>query len=152
MSYERTQVGYTPIPYAIFSIGMVVFMAQVDEQSPGWVIPLTAVFLFVIFLILLAFNWLRVTVDEQEVTAAFALGKPHRTFALVDVESVQRVRNKWFYGWGVRKTPHGWMYNVWGLDAVELRFADGTAFRIGTDDPDGLEAAVSLGASGARTA
>ena len=142
MSYEHTQVGYTPIPYALFSIGMVVFMAQVDEQSSGWVIPLTAVFLFVIFLILLAFNWLKVTVDDQGVTAAFALGKPHRTFALIDVESIQRVRNRWFYGWGVRKTPHGWMYNVWGLDAVELELTSGRRFRIGTDEPDQLAAAV----------
>ena len=152
MTYQHTQAGYTPIQYALFSIGMVVFMAIVDDESPGWVVPLTAVFLAAIFLVLLAFNWLRVTVDDQAVSAAFALGKPHRVFALRDISAVEQVRNRWYYGWGVRRTPSGWMYNVWGFDAVELQLADGTVFRIGTDDAERLLAVVSLGASGARTA
>ncbi len=53
------------------------------------------------------------------------------------------VRNSWWYGWGVRKVPGGWMYNVWGYDAIELELASGKVFRIGTDDPDGLLAALT---------
>ena len=34
---------------------------------------------------------------------------------------MELVRNKWWHGWGVRWVPGGSMYNVWGLDAVELR-------------------------------
>jgi len=36
----------------------------------------------------------------------------------------------------------GWMYNVWGLDAVELNLTSGKVFRIGTDEPAELLAAV----------
>ena len=56
---------------------------------------------------------------------------------------MRAVRNKWIYGWGIRRLPGGWMYNVWGLDAIELDLVSGKRFRIGTDDPDGLLAAIT---------
>ena len=43
----------------------------------------------------------------------------------------------------MRKIRNGWMYNVWGLDAVQLELQSGKSFRIGTDDPDGLVAALN---------
>jgi hypothetical protein len=36
------------------------------------------------------------------------------------------------------------MYNVWGLDAVELELQSGKKFRIGTDEPAELLAILSL--------
>jgi hypothetical protein len=36
------------------------------------------------------------------------------------------------------------MYNVWGLDAVEVELSSGKVFRIGTNDPENLLAAISL--------
>ena len=56
---------------------------------------------------------------------------------------MRRVRNKWWYGYGVRKVPNGWMYNVAGLDAVELELGEDRVFRIGTDDPAALMAALT---------
>ena len=32
--------------------------------------------------------------------------------------------------------PSGWMFNVSGLDALELVLANGKRFRIGTDNPN----------------
>ena len=55
-----------------------------------------------------------------------------------------QVRNSWIQGWGVRKVTRGWMYNVWGLDAVEIELNSDEVFRIGTDDADALQAAISL--------
>ena len=38
---------------------------------------------------------------------------------------------------------HGfWLYNVSGFDAVELRLKSGDVYRLGTDDPEGLSAAL----------
>ena len=42
-----------------------------------------------------------------------------------------------------RRTQLGWMFNVSGLDAVELSLASGARFRIGTDRPG--EVMVALG-------
>ncbi len=35
-----------------------------------------------------------------------------------------------------------WLFNVSGRDAVELKMKSGRTYRIGTDRPDALEAAV----------
>jgi hypothetical protein len=53
------------------------------------------------------------------------------------------VRNPWYYGWGVRLTPHGILYNVSGLNAVELLLDDGRRVRVGTDEPDALVRALA---------
>jgi len=45
------------------------------------------------------------------------------------------VRNKWWWGWGIRRIHDGWLYNVSGLNAVELVMGNGKKFRIGTDQP-----------------
>jgi hypothetical protein len=65
-----------------------------------------------------------------------------RTIALADIQSVRTVRNPWYYGWGLRLIPGGWMWNVSGLDAVELKLRSGKLFRIGTDEPELLRSAI----------
>jgi hypothetical protein len=52
------------------------------------------------------------------------------------------VRNRWYYGWGIRITPRGWLYNVSGLDAVELALKNGKCVRIGSDEPHALARAI----------
>lgn len=96
----------------------------------------------VVALLLASFGSLEVRVDEEAVKLRFGVGLIRRTIALDRIESAARVRNRWWYGWGIRLTPHGWLWNVAGLDAVELRLTDGKLFRIGTGDPEGLEGAL----------
>lgn len=89
------------------------------------------------------FSSLTVTVDEQAVDARFGPGGLiGRRILLSEVVSCRQVRNEWWYGWGIRWIGTGWLYNVSGLDAVEVTLRDGERFRIGTDDPDGLSAAL----------
>jgi hypothetical protein len=52
------------------------------------------------------------------------------------------VRNHWWNGFGIRMTTGFRLYNVSGLDAVELRLRSNETRRIGTDDPQGLAAAL----------
>ena len=52
------------------------------------------------------------------------------------------VRNPWWYGWGIHLTPRGWLYDVGGLDAVELALSDGSRLRIGSDEPAALARAL----------
>ncbi|MGF1445411.1 MAG: hypothetical protein ACFBRM_04340 [Pikeienuella sp.] len=58
------------------------------------------------------------------------------------IVSAEPVENRWWYGWGIRATPHGWLYNVSGLSAVEITMADGSRLRIGTDAPMELTEAI----------
>jgi hypothetical protein len=87
------------------------------------------------------FTALTVTVQRGSVTVSFR-GVFRKRVYLAEVVDVQPVRNTWMTGWGIRWLRIGWMWNVAGLDAVELRYHDGTIFRIGTDEPQKLAAAI----------
>jgi hypothetical protein len=94
------------------------------------------------------FSSLTVEVSGNEICWYFGPGLWHYRVALSDIEGVRIVRNNWLNGFGIRARP-GWrLYNVSGLDAVELRLKTGDIRRIGTDDPRGLAAALKrLGAA-----
>ena len=94
--------------------------------------------------IVLLFSRLEATVSDGRIVVAFGFGRPHREIEMADVTAVRQVRNTWIQGWGIRKITNGWMYNVWGLDAVEVELSSGDVFRIGTDDPENLLAAIAL--------
>ena len=89
------------------------------------------------------FGSLTVEVDEEELRHWFGPGFWKKSYQLLDIESAKVVRNSWFWGWGIRLTPHGWLYNVSGLDAVQLQLRSGRKLRIGTDDPQGLIEVIS---------
>lgn len=88
------------------------------------------------------FHALTVEIDREHLHARFGPGLIRRRVPLREIRSASVVRNRWYYGWGIRLTPHGWLWNVSGFDAVEVAFADGRRFRIGTDRPDELCAAI----------
>lgn len=112
----------------------------------GWNAPvgysLYGVVLLLVVLLLL-FGSLTVEVEDEELKHWFGPGFWKKAYALQDIESVKQVRNSWIFGWGIRITPHGWLYNVSGLDAVQVQVRSGRKFRIGTDDPQGLFDAIS---------
>ena len=85
---------------------------------------------------------LTVVVDAQSVSASFGWGWPRRRIARSEIERAAHVRNSWWYGWGIRKIRKGWMFNNAGRDAIELTLRSGTLFRIGTDQPGELLAAI----------
>ena len=143
MPYERVQWGWTWLVYVLVAVPFTVFMFAVADEGEGeTVVVWTAVFLIALLVILVIFSRLEVRSDTQVVVTSFGFGWPSKTVELSEVAQVRAVRNQWYYGWGVRKLTNGWMYNVWGLDAVELQLASQRRFRIGTDEPEPLVAAI----------
>jgi hypothetical protein len=65
-----------------------------------------------------------------------------KSVPLSELQSAEKVRNKWWWGWGIRYYGKGWLYNVSGLDAVEITLKSGKKMRLGTDDPEGLVTAL----------
>lgn len=103
----------------------------------------------VVFIVpLLLFHSLQVQVTATAVHLAFGVGLISKTIPLDQISSSDPVRNRWYYGFGIRYTFMGWMWNVSGLDAVEVTYTNGKRFRIGTDDPQGLAAAISRATQG----
>lgn len=94
-------------------------------------------------LILVLFHSLNVCVNKNDITIAFGIGVIRKHFAVGDVARASRVRTHWYNGWGIRKIPKGWLFNVSGRDAVQIEMRNGKVFRIGTDQPDQLLAAIN---------
>ncbi|MDH3402464.1 MAG: hypothetical protein OES32_16810 [Acidobacteriota bacterium] len=151
ISYSHRQPGFflwlTMIVAAVFIFSVTKLMS--GEAPPDsrvilrWIPLATAAVLLVIGWL---FGSLTVTIDEEKIVAAFGPGWPRKTVRLASVHGVRPVRNSWWYGWGIRYTPHGWLYNVSGLDAVELELTGGRSLRIGTDEPAKLAAAIAAAA------
>lgn len=93
-------------------------------------------------LCLLLFPTLTVVVQRDRIQCFFGLGLVRRQLPMRDIVEVSIARNHWLHGWGLRLIPGGWLWNVSGFDAVELRLQGGKRFRIGTDQPEALYAAI----------
>jgi len=102
-----------------------------------------AAFLAMMAAVKYTFNRLTVNVGQHRVDIAFGWGVPRRTVPLDDITAVSQVRNSLWSGFGIRRIPQGWLYNVAGRDAVELTLTSGKVLRIGTDDPEGLLGALT---------
>ncbi|MGH8783445.1 hypothetical protein [Paraburkholderia sp.] len=84
------------------------------------------------------FSSLTVEVSGTGIRWYFGPGLWDYRVALSDIEGVRIVRNTWLNGFGIRMGTGRRLYNVSGLDAVELRLKTGDIGGIGTDDPHGL--------------
>jgi len=137
-SYKHTQVGY-PLIAVLGSCVAVAFALVALRLVPPQASSVAAT----LAVCLLLFSMLTVQVDTSHVRCAFAFGVIRKDVRLGDVRRVSVVRNRWIYGWGIRWIPGGWLWNVSGLDAVELELPEGRVLRIGTDEPAALQAAIT---------
>jgi hypothetical protein len=81
---------------------------------------------------------------------SLGIGIIRKSVPVVDIAACEPIRIKWWYGWGIHLTPHGWLYNVSGFDAVAISLRDGRKFALGTDDPDELVDAIGRYSSAYR--
>lgn len=137
MSYRHTQPGWLTLGVCGALLALLVgFTARVPEPHVRVVALCLGV--SVILICVVIFGSLTVTVNDDTITIQFGPGVIRKKIGLGDVASCRVVRNSWLWGWGIRLIPGGWLYNVSGLDAVELTMKNGRVFRIGTDEPQRL--------------
>ena len=135
--YQHTQVGYliiAALAAVMVLIGVILATAGINWIAIG--------VLVVIAVALVLFPSLTVVIGEEELEARFGPGLVRKRFKLDEIESCQVVKNPWYYGWGIRLTPHGLLFRVSGFHAVEIKLRSGKKFRIGTDVPQELEEAI----------
>jgi hypothetical protein len=107
----------------------------------GWSTPASVVLTMLIAVAML-FCTLTVRIGGGEIECRFGPGLISKHIPLAAVRGARPVRTEWYQGWGIRLTSDGWLFNVSGLDAVEVELADGKRIRIGTDEPQTLAAAI----------
>ena len=102
--------------------------------------PVMIAFLVIITLVVASFSTLNVQVDPDFLKIKFGIGIIRKKFKIKDITEVKTVRNKWFYGYGIRYVfwVPCWLFNVSGLNAVQIKL-NNKIYRIGTDEPKTLE-------------
>ena len=145
--YENTQPGtFIRImtgTWVVFSGVLAGVMLALGEKEAAIVVGVITVMLTVINgIVFVLFHSLTVRISPSDIAISFGVGLIRKRFPIGDIRSVRIARNRWYNGWGIRKIRGGWLYNVSGFDAIEIQLKNERKYRIGTDQPKKLLAAV----------
>lgn len=135
-TYKHTQIGTMILIGAALIVPMIIFLV-----FKGFLL-IAGFTAFMLILMTILFGSLTVEITETKIYCWFGLGLVRKQFDLAEITAVETIRYPWYYGWGIRLTPKGWMFNVSGLDAVEITRRSGKHFLIGTDQPHKLASAI----------
>jgi hypothetical protein len=146
--YRHTQFGWVLAGALVLGVlvaaGVTLLLPEGAMRAPWWT-PLLLVGLLAFSLAL--FGWLTVEVDAREVRLSLGVGALRKTVPVAEIVTCQRIRTRLWWGWGLRWTPAGWLYNVSGREAVRLELARERPVIIGSDDADALKTAIDASVS-----
>ncbi|OEF07484.1 hypothetical protein A1QI_17185 [Vibrio genomosp. F10 str. 9ZB36] len=136
MQYKNTQVGIAMLIIMGLVLALLAFASYAKpDESIG--------FVFVIIgIVTLLFSSLTIQIEGTQILWFFGPKFWTKSLELSDVLAVKKIKTKWYSGIGIRLTSTGWLYNVSGLSAVELKLKNGTTVSLGTNDPDNLMNAI----------
>ena len=151
--YENTQPGtFIRImtgTWVVFSGVLAGVMLALGEKEAAIVVGVITVMLTVINgIVFVLFHSLTVRISPSDIAISFGVGLIRKRFPIGDIRSVRIARNRWYNGWGIRMIRGGWLYNVSGFDAIEIQLKNERKYRIGTDQPMKLLAAVESALAG----
>lgn len=139
MSYSHTQMVPTGL---LTGLGVAGTLAALTAPGRVMKVVMTPLMLGLVG----TFRSLSVSIDEQEIAVKFGNWFTAKRIPLTRVKSCNPVRMSPLHGWGIHFVGNGWLYNIYGLDAVEIDLVDGSKAFIGTDEPanlcDAIEAAL----------
>ena len=143
MEYKTRQTGWVIIGICIVMIACLsVFLLSLSHSDPT-VLPALYVLIPFFIALILFFGNLETIVSKDHITIKFGIGLIKKTILLKEIKSVKKVKNTFWYGWGIRLTPHGWLWNIAGYQAIEIEFkGERKKFRIGCKSNEELLAAI----------
>lgn len=116
------------------------YMVEMSDKERLPSAILIAVFCLAIFLL---FSKLESTVYTDRIEIKFGVGIIKKTILFSEIETIEKVTNKFWYGWGIRLTPHGWLWNISGYQAVQFNLKGKTkGFRLGCSDHGKMAEAI----------
>jgi hypothetical protein len=90
------------------------------------------------------FRSLTVSVSDKEIALRFGEWFEAKRIPLVSIKACAPTRMNPLNGWGIHFVGDGWLFNVYGLDAVEVELLDGSKTYIGTDQPQVLCESITM--------
>lgn len=139
------QFGTTSMVILIpmFAVCATLLVKSVNTESTNFFIYLFVS--IILFVCILNFYQLKITISSSHIAFKPGIGLISKKYKLSDISSFQPVKNSILNGIGIRKLPNGWLYNVSGLDAIELQFKNKTSVvRIGTNKPHEISDQLQL--------
>jgi hypothetical protein len=149
MLYRHTQRGTVILVLCaatvLFSAAFAVVIWQ--RAAPGAELgALVGPIVILIALTGAAWYFSTMTVEVTDTELRWQLGLGVSRIDRSAIESAAIVRHPWWHGYGIRWLgPNCWTYIVSGNETVEVRLKGGGWRRLGTDDPQGLLAALTSG-------
>jgi hypothetical protein len=134
--YRHRQVGYVSLAGAGVGALWTGVLAWRERLTPLWLVAI--ILLGVAWL----FSSLTIEIRAGELRSHFGPGFWRKRVPLAEIADAELAPSRWWEGWGIRHTTRGWLYNVAGTGAVEVRLRSGGRFRLGTDEPDALRDAI----------
>jgi hypothetical protein len=131
--YKHTQVGHFIIFMLIIGIAVVIPALIFSDQI--FLIPFMIIAIFVIGGL---FWTLTIEVTDLNLKFWFGIGLIHKSVLVADIATFTETRTSVFSGWGIHLTLRGWLYNISGLNAIEINLKNGKRFLLGTDEPQAL--------------
>ncbi len=137
--YSHRQIGYVILVVSVCTLAVPAILFLTTGLPWSLWIPLAVIVPISVF-----FGSLTTEVTQDRFTFWFGPGMIRRSFLLSAIEWCVPVRNPWYHGWGIHRTRAGWLYNVSGAEAVELKLRVGKTLRVGTDEPEELCRAIRM--------
>jgi hypothetical protein len=131
--YSHTQVGYVML--TLLTLGTFCTTFWMIYLGFSWIAFFSLVVLDVS---LILFSTLTVEISDGILDVKIGPGILHKRFNLTDVRDCFIPSSLLHPTIGERLMPEGWLYNLSGRHAVELKMKNGRYYRIGTDVPSEL--------------
>jgi hypothetical protein len=139
-SYRHTQFGaWTMLILLLvgaFIVPVVLSMLSNGQQA----VALVTVILYC--LVLALFYALTVEVSEGKLSFWFGIGIIRKSYSFEEIQAVTEVKSPWYYLWGIKSIPDGWLYAIAPGTALEIVLKSGKKIRIGTNEPQELKQAI----------
>jgi len=141
--YESRQTAWWTFAIAIV-LGLIGLGLAIAYGSAGRVEGLIGVLVVLLALFVSNFGILTVLVTDSEVRWFFGRGPIGKSIPFERIRDVEVHRTAWYWGWGIRWTPRGWLWRSNGLVAVWLVLSNGRQIGVGSDEPQSLERAIRM--------
>lgn len=143
MKYREKQISAFII-IILFIVEFLIFSSYFFQwgNKPLDTLTFSILSIFLI-IILLLFYKMETFIDKDFIQIFFGIGIIRKKIEIRNIKNLEVVKNRWYYGWGIRLIKNGLLYNIKGFNAIELKFKNRKSIiRIGTQDTEKLKSEI----------
>ena len=143
--FRYTQVGILTILMillaAAFTAFVFAFGLKSTEGQDATILKVTGLVVAGVFVLALAsFYSFTIQIADGKLNFWFGFGVGGKSFPIEGIRSVETVKNPWYYFWGIKSIPGGWLYSIApGGRAIEMIFKDNRKIHLGTNRPEEIK-------------